>query len=386
MGFNRRIIRCGNRSGAALLIVLFIVMAATILSLGFLSRSDSDLTCGRNMVLRTQMDNMALSGLTHAKGMLLSPQDVATEYWEGDQRQQLVSGSEDYYDVEVLKTSPGNYQVTCLAYRERAGSVIGRSSMNAEVRLDPCIAVRTGSQWTSEPLTTVNGDVYCKGDVLAYDAGATLNGDVFADSDIIATNIMGQSDTYVGVSPVNLPSLTADQFSSYYYIDTSKYLVQAIDTNSLNAETLSASGSNPAGIRYYNGSTLRLEGNVNFEGTLVVNGSVTISGTANTITAVKNFPALIVNGALIIEGSTALQINGLAMITEGIIFTGANADIDITGALFIANQSIAGAYENSANIDVTADADKAAIEIWPSSGNNVRWTPATDAIFRSISR
>ena len=60
-----------SRQGAALLVVLFIVMVITILSLGFLSRSDVELACGQNMILRTQMDYLAESGLEHARGLSL---------------------------------------------------------------------------------------------------------------------------------------------------------------------------------------------------------------------------------------------------------------------------------------------------------------------------
>ena len=87
--------------GSALLVVLLIVMAATILSLGFLSRSDVELACGQNMTLRTQMDYLAESGLEHARGLILNPQDVETEYWAGAVRQQLVAGSDDYYDINL---------------------------------------------------------------------------------------------------------------------------------------------------------------------------------------------------------------------------------------------------------------------------------------------
>ena len=58
-----------NQKGTALLVVLFIVMAITILSLGFLSRSDVELACGENMILKTKMDYLAESGLEHAKDL-----------------------------------------------------------------------------------------------------------------------------------------------------------------------------------------------------------------------------------------------------------------------------------------------------------------------------
>ncbi len=67
-----------KRKGVALLVVLFIVMAITILSLGFLSRSDIELACGENMILRTQMDYLAESGLEHARGLILNPQDIGS--------------------------------------------------------------------------------------------------------------------------------------------------------------------------------------------------------------------------------------------------------------------------------------------------------------------
>jgi hypothetical protein len=134
-----------DRQGAALLVVLFIVMVITIVSLGFLSRSDVELACGQNMILRTQMDYLVESGLEHARGLIINPQDVGSEYFTGATAQQLVAGSDDYYDVNVVKLSECNYQITCDAYREKMGEKVGRSSLRAELRLDPCIAYWAGS-------------------------------------------------------------------------------------------------------------------------------------------------------------------------------------------------------------------------------------------------
>ena len=88
--------------GAALLVVLFIVMLITISSLGFLSRSNVELATGQNMALRIQMDYLAESGLEHAKGLILNPQDISSEYWTGATSQQLVAGN-DYYDIAVVR-------------------------------------------------------------------------------------------------------------------------------------------------------------------------------------------------------------------------------------------------------------------------------------------
>ncbi len=106
-----------DRSGVALLVVLFIVMVIVTLSFGFLSRSDVEMKCGENMMLRTQMDYLAESGLEHARGLLLSPQDIASEYWTGATGQQIAGGN-DYYDMTVVRNDSDprnrrNYLISC---------------------------------------------------------------------------------------------------------------------------------------------------------------------------------------------------------------------------------------------------------------------------------
>jgi len=376
-----------NKEGAALLVVLFVVMAITILSLGFLSRSDVELACGENMILRTQMDYLAESGLEHARGLILNPQDVDSEYWAGDVRQQLVEGSDDYCDVTVSRDDPNlcNYIIICDAYREKNGEKTGRSRLEAELRLDPCIAFWTGSQWTTEPLTTINGDVYCDGDLRKYGDGADINGDAFAKGDISATNIEGQKSEYVVEAPVDLPGLATADFSSQYYIGSDLYSVDIISTSDLNDITLGPTAGNPAGI-YYRDGGLELPGGVNIEGMLVVNGDLRITGANNVISAMKNFPALLVSGKVVMEDGGTLEVKGLAQIGQGILVTGGNVDIDVVGSLFIVQGNIDGAYENSTFINVTAEPSIASIQIWPTAGTARRWSPAAGAFFRSIRR
>ncbi|MHC4124222.1 MAG: hypothetical protein ACYSSI_11660 [Planctomycetota bacterium] len=137
-----------NRSGAALLAVLFVIMMVTVMSLGFLTRSDVELSCGENMILHSQMDYLAESGLEHARGLILNPQDAGLEYWTGRTELQIVAGS-DYYDVNVVKLGHCNYQIDCQAYREEGGERIGRSSLRAELRLDPSLAMWVGDSYMS---------------------------------------------------------------------------------------------------------------------------------------------------------------------------------------------------------------------------------------------
>lgn len=382
----RKINKKPNKSGAALLMVLLIVMAITILSLGFLSQSNVELACGENMILRAQMDYLAESALEHARGLILNPQDVSSDYWTGATEQQLVAGSDYYYDISVAKSGECNYEITCEAYRENGGERTSQSNLQAELRLDPCIAVWVGSTWTTEPKTLVNGDVYCVGDLGGV---GDINGDVFAVGDITAVEIEGKANKYVAQPPVAWPGLDIGDFSSNYYIGSVQYQVVSIDPGTYSDDFWLPSAGNPAGIYYCIGD-LTLDGDIVIAGTLVVSGTLTINNMVNVITARKNFPALIVDSKLIFNDASGLIVNGLAQIKDKIEGSGAsgasNVRLTVVGALFIKNNNIDGLGSATNSIKFTASADRAAIEIWPSPGNPLRWSPAAGAFFRNIER
>ncbi len=137
----------------ALLAVLFIVMVITVLSLGFLSRSDVELACGENMILRIQMDYLAESGLEHARGLIINDSNFSGGLLAS--RQQLPADSdgydEYYYDINAaLLTDPcdpnqsSSYGVICTAYREKYSERFGESILEAELCVEPNVAY-----WTS---------------------------------------------------------------------------------------------------------------------------------------------------------------------------------------------------------------------------------------------
>jgi len=359
-----------NRPGAALLVVLFIVMAITILSLGFLSRSDVELACGENMIMRAQMDYLAESGLEHAKGLILNPQDVDTEYWTGDTAQQVASG-DDYYDVEVVRNDPNrcNYFISCDAYRLRNDEQVGRSSLKAELRLDPCIAYWAGASTAISQRVTIIGDVYCNGNI---SGSGYIGGDGFAGGNITAS-VEGRKNELVTQPPVSWPGLEAGGFSSMYYIGSAPYSVDVVDSNVLQGYNFNPSAGNPAGVHYCSGDA-ELVSDVSIKGMLVVNGTLKVTGANNVISAVKNFPALLVNGEVIVEDGGTLEINGLAQIGQKMVVTSGAGNVDINGGLFIANGGIEGSVSSSILISITAAPAIASIQTWPG------------AFFRSIER
>jgi hypothetical protein len=314
----RYAIRNTNRKGIALLVVLFIIMAITILSLGFLSGSDVELACGQNMILRTQMDYLAESGLEHARGLILNPQDLAAEYWTGDSNLQLVDGSSDYYDIRIIRdeNEPNNYcnyNIECDAYRRLAdGSEVGRSSSKTVLRLDPCIALWMGADTTLWSEITTYGDVYCNGTLTNQGA---INGDVFANNS--PANITGQR---YGITDLSLswPNVTVDDFKD------------------------------KPGVNYQSGS-YSLSGNESINGMLLVDGDLTVSGIDNVIVAGKNLPALYVTGDLMLESNATLDVNGLVVV-DNCGFVSGDASLSVLGGLFIQN-TIAETTEDSSSYD-----------------------------------
>jgi len=344
-----------KREGSALLVVLFIVMAITILSLGFLSRSDVELACGENMILRTQMDYLAESGLEHARGLILNPQEIASGYWTGAAEQQLVDGSDDYYDVNVVKDVNGecNYRITCDAYRRKNGEKIGRSSLKAELRLDPCIAFWTKTDTTISNNINITGDVYCNGTLTN---NGTINGDVFASG---------------GITNESSGSISGQIYANG---------IKQIDVNCPNLAIGDFPPSDVCVPDANNGNVELIDPNLTVNGTLAVGCNLVIHGGTIKITAPKNSPALLVGNKLTLENGAVLEVDGFAQITEGISIE-SGAKFEISGSLFIVG---IGGISDGGQVIITADPVKASFLLPP--GNQVRWSPVGGAFFKSIGR
>jgi type II secretory pathway component PulK len=96
--------RYNRGKGMALIIILVLITAIVVVGLGFIIRGDTELLCGQNMELKADMDYLAESGLEHARGLILNPQDIdiSGDCWSAAE-QQLSPDSNDYYNVSVAK-------------------------------------------------------------------------------------------------------------------------------------------------------------------------------------------------------------------------------------------------------------------------------------------
>lgn len=338
-----------NRPAMALIVVLLVVMIASLVSLSFISRSDVELACGDNMISRAQTDCVAESGLEHAKGLILSPQDVTGEYWTGAVAQQLVAGSDVYYDVTVRKTGNCNYQITSDSYRLDGAAKISQGSLGAEVRIDPAIAFWAGTDTAIGDGITVNGDAYCAG---AFSGDGRIYGDAFAKSSISISSsyIQGASNTYVADAdrPIEFPTIDVTDFEDNYYIGTTQYKTKMEGAEDKSGKTYSSSDDNPAGIVYFS-DDFEMEDNVVVNGSLIVNGNLRISGSGNVITAFKNFPAIVVSGNLIIERGGKLQVTGAVIVKGRVLLSESATSTTITGALCIGQDIVPMTADSSGN-------------------------------------
>jgi cytoskeletal protein CcmA (bactofilin family) len=327
--------RKNTRDGVALLVVLFIIMVITVVSLGYLSRSDVELACGQNMILRTNMDYLAESGLEHARGLILNPQDIDSEYWTGDTGQQLVAGSDNYYDLEVFLDPMDycNYIIDCNAYRLKMGERTGFSSIRANLRLDPCIAFWTGADTGILNGVTINGDVFCDSSLTS---AGTLNGDVFAET--YNGSKTGRHELVEDLS-LSWPRITVTDF-------TSNYDIVNISSGSISGQTLGS--LEPVRVCYCNGN-LELAGNVQINGMLLIDGDLVVRNNQNVITAAKNLPAIFITGDLKITAGGGLEVTGLAVVGGDVQVNADTNGVNILGGLFIQGTLIETTSDSSGN-------------------------------------
>lgn len=336
--------------GVALLLVLGMIMAITLLAIGFVARSDVELASGQNMAVRVQMDQMAASALEHARGLLLNPQDVDDIYWMGDSALQLDPNTNDFYDVQVTMdpNDECTFDVACEAYRLSNGRKIGSTRLSTAIRLDPSIGLWSGADLYVRNGWSLVGDVYTAGTLTNPGLTAAVQGDVFAaglNGDIVGTSADATTLT-----------LAWPPVTSAYSHPT--YATMTIGPGSVSGTYASAA------IRECVG-TLVVSGAATLHGMLLVDGDLVIEGPDVHITAAKNLPAIYVTGNLILHGATDLQIEGLVVVEGKVLVGHGCANAQILGGLFAGGEIVEATLDSSGYAN---DAILRNMLAWPSSG------------------
>lgn len=133
-----------SQKGAALLIVLFIILAIAVISSGFIARSDAELACGRNFCIRNEVDYLAWGGLEHARALVISPENAGIlGTWSGTGLQ-LDASTYQYYDLTINNPteiigppSTYTYSIQSSAYQKIGSDIQGRSILDATLYYDP---------------------------------------------------------------------------------------------------------------------------------------------------------------------------------------------------------------------------------------------------------
>lgn len=391
-----------QRLGAVLLVVLFVCMVVSVLSMTVIIRANRQMIVSDGDATRLKLDYLAEAGLEHARTLLLHPQDVNTlpnGYWAGD-NELYIEAAAGYYDLTVTQSKLGHtprctYDVVCEAYlnlEEKKNGV--RSKLEAQVRLDPCVAYWAGGDSSLPPTVTVNGDVYCGG---VLTSAGVINGDVFAER--FLGTAAGQTLTRAKLidpetgPPFGFPEVTADYFSQGYNYDGLPRILSASDCNNP-AESFVPTGANPAGVLYYSGA-LTLAGNVTISGTLVVDGNVTLQDGVTKIIPSKNdlvddpvddrYPALVVNGEVTVGDSAQLDVSGLVLVNRMVVDPNA-LNVSITGALFAKSGGVDVRPGYAHKVTITADPMLAAVKLSSSTMELLQWSPAVDAFYTYVKR
>ncbi len=126
-----------SHRGAALLVVLVMVMVATILAMEFIERSSLELAGGNNVALKTRIEYTAHGGLMWGRAVVLAYPAMS---FSPMNRQSFEAGTREYYDLLIGNrvknvadpndtTYTRNIQVT--AYKE-----LGDGSKVAQTKLE----------------------------------------------------------------------------------------------------------------------------------------------------------------------------------------------------------------------------------------------------------
>ncbi|MHC4360569.1 MAG: DUF7305 domain-containing protein [Planctomycetota bacterium] len=307
------------RRGAALLIVLFIVMAVTIVSLSFLTRSSAELSSGQGMISHSQMGYLAESGIEHARGLILNPSGIDTGslgYWPGATRQQITSGN-DYYDVNVVldtsyPSTEMKYDITCVAYREENGVKTLGSTLTASLKVN---VTEPGISVWDRIIVGENGRL----DGVSGKAVISTNS-ILPEKIRVKDNGIINGHCYAG--PGGTPSVVIVADDPNQITGRRSALNEAVDIPSLSAPNMPPT----VGDRSYKSGTTTLNSNLhcnNFE--IKATGIVEIAGDV-TILADGNF-SVKDDGQLRLRGGAKLTVY-----TKKLFVTNSNARVNVNTA------------------------------------------------------
>ncbi len=318
-----------GRSGFALVLVLFLIVAATILGVSYVTASTVKVVSSKNFVEAGRAEYLAESGLQHALYVLAANPTALSGSSSRPLGPYRVDGSDDSYNFSALADAqtPGKYY---LIAQGQAGGIT-RSAQYAVYywagnRTEMAQGLVISGTGVSLPTSAViQGDVYNNGASMVN--FARITGDVDSVGSVYdpLRRIEGQATT--GVDPISMPDIQVDYYKSYDLGTISCTATQWNGTVFRSNDPLNRGGaitqSNYGGVVWlkppHGQSQVELTNNIRFEGTFIIEGDLVLAGNNINITAQKGFPAIVATGNVIVNRNAKVTINGVVVAVGGIV-------------------------------------------------------------------
>ena len=332
-----------RRRGFALMVVVAAVAIAATLGYATLANTATQAVVGQSAAAIARAEAVAESGLNYALYNLQYPTNAPAftgTFWPGAAN---VAVGPDAFTVTVTDAGNGVYTVvSAAAVAMGDGTVIARQ-VTATVQVKTGFGTpnqAAGCNGTLSPFAgrlTVAGDLHAGGPV-ALGGTSVVSGTVFAP----ALTTQGPPPGGYTAQPAGTASApTVVKDYSTYAVGTATYSATLLPVDPPAGSTLGPTPLNPAGVYLVTGRTAALRG-VTLSGTLVVrNGGLLVTGgTVNAVAAaLPQFPAVVVDGAITVDGGNELlTISGLTWAAGGIAHAGASSassNVTVVGGLLV---------------------------------------------------
>ncbi len=336
--------RKNRQTGFALLLVMMALVMASILGLSYLSAASVRLVSSNNLLKASRAKYLAESGLQHALYVLRIDEGALDGSVNSPLGPFYLDGTGDSYSFYVVVDAE-NPVVYYLYAEAVVGGVKQRSSLTV-LRNDPqmvatarAMLIGGGSAWLPQSLR-INGDFHVNGHLFNW---ACIDGDASASGFIWDPNgkISGSAEPYS--ESQEFPNIQWQHYLNYP-LGGVNYQAITFETNKLHKNDPVTKGaaitaSNPGGVVYLkpeSGSSVYLDKNLRFKGTLVIHGDLIIDGRNINLEAVDGFPAIVASGRIYVTNNARdVEINGLVKVWGGIMPYGAtnHSSTTINGGL-----------------------------------------------------
>ena len=315
-----------RQAGFALIMVLFLVAAGTILGYSYLASSTVKVVSSQNLLTAARAQYLAESGLEHALYVLESNPSLLQNSLQQPLGPFHVDDTDDGYYFSAVEDIgvPGKYRVFA---ESQVKGITRRSSFTvyraagAEIRVTHGMVI--GGAGTSLPMgLTINGNVQNNGSFLLNQAH--INGSVNSCGVVWDPFHWITGDVVVGGEPIEVPDIQPDQYQSYTLGGTTYTAIEKTLTDITSSDPVNLGGSitsdNVGGVVSLvpqTGDTITVKSNVDFRGTIVVEGNLRLEGSNVQLRAQPGFPVIVVTGQVLIEKNAQTVIEGLVVAQGG---------------------------------------------------------------------